>query len=116
MEAPNPLQIVFGQRRGWSLFVLLCILGSAVLVGSADWPWIPTYGDGFWVLLLATKLGLVLTVGGLLAFASGLTVEFLVGSTVTAHPTSLFSQLPPFHVVFPCPTCRGVRRPPRFLC
>lgn len=116
MEAPNPLQIVFGQRCGWSLFVLLCILGSAVLVGSMDWPWIPACGDSFGVLLLAAKLGVVLTIGSLLAFASGLTAEFLVGSTVTAHPTSLFSQLPPVHNVFPFPTCRGVRRPPRSLC
>lgn len=114
MQAQNNLQIVFGRGCGWSLFVLLCMLVGAVLVGSFDWSCMPSECSGVEALLVAaTKLGAVLFVGGLLACVGGITTEFFVNLSLTVQPTSLCSILTQGYVTYPFLARDGLRRPPR---
>jgi hypothetical protein len=115
MKSINPLQIVFGNRGGWGIFIGLCILVAALVANSLDWSWTSSASDFYGLFIFVPQIVTAVVFGTTFAMVVGITAEFLLTIKLFKPLGFISARVLATQFCIPLPMCLGLLRPPQSL-
>ena len=115
MKLINPLQIVFGNRGGWGIFIGLCILVAALFGNLLGWSWASSVSDFYGLFVFVPQIVTAVVFGTTFAMVVGITAEFLLNIKLFKPLGFISVRVLANQFCIPFPLCLGLLRPPQSL-